>query len=108
MIYAIEKYPEWTDEQKKRACAVLVFLAETGVRIEELEKIRTGSIRVNKASNHLEVVVPALKGTYERIIPFGDLTPGKLSEYFTRYYLWSVVQIKQRPGNPLFFQFDVG
>lgn len=84
--------------------AIIAFLADVGCRIEELEKIKTGDIRI--VHDHFECTIPALKGTISRIVPFSRLIEGTLSEYFSRYYLWLITEKKQIPTKPLFFKLD--
>ena len=92
----------------RRSCAVIAFLADTGARIEELEKLKLGDIKLIKGSDsepgRFEVTVPALKGTYARTIPFSNLLDGGIGEYFARYYIWAVIEKKQRYNAPLFYQ----
>lgn len=107
MLYAADQI--WEGDRAKRASAILAFLADTGVRIGEYENIKAGAIRLAKDRNgnkHFEVTVPAIKGTYERVIPFSNLIEGSLSEYFARYYLWLITEKQQKPGQPLFFHLE--
>lgn len=105
MIYAIEQR---NNDRSRAECALLAFLADTGIRMCEFEKIHLGNIRVindkrNKLS-HFEIMVPAIKGTYERVVPFSNLIDGGLAEYFSRYYLWLVIKKGQKPSMPLFYK----
>jgi integrase/recombinase XerD len=101
MLYALEKR---ADDWSMRACAVLALLADTGIRVGELEALKLGNVRLEK--DHFQLIVPGLKSNYERIVPFGQLIEGRISEYFAKYYLWLITNKHKNPKYPLFYAMD--
>ena len=93
---------------RRRNCAIIALLADTGIRIEEFEKLRTGDVNIvrnsKKEVTNLELNISAVKGSHARVVPFARLTDGDLcSEYFIRYYTWVIVEKKQAKDKPLFW-----
>jgi len=101
MIYAMEQR---NDDWGRRTCAVIVLLAETGIRIQEFEKLKFGNVRVE--DKHFELIVPATKTNHERIVPFGAFLSGSLIELFGKYYLWLLTQKNIKSKDPMFFQIE--
>jgi site-specific recombinase XerD len=91
-------------ELSMRNSAVIAFFFMTGIRIGEFEKIKLGSI--DRKTDHFTVLVPAQKGTFDRLVQFGKFIPGSLVDYFSRYYLLIKTQKMQKKSNPLFFKLN--
>jgi site-specific recombinase XerD len=96
------------NDWSKRGCALIAFLAMTGCRVGEVERLKFGDITLSynrkTDQSYFQAFVTAQKGTFNRTIPFGELVIGNIVEYFARYYIWCRVELDQKPGNPLFFQ----
>lgn len=94
----------------RQACAILAFLSETGIRLEEFENLKAGDVRVVKddqnTPTHLEVTVNSNKTSCARVIPFANLLEGSLSEYFVKYFFWLIIERGQKPSGPLFFRLE--
>ena len=88
----------------KRNSAIIAFFAMTGIRVGEFERLKLGNIERKK--DHFTVLIPAQKGTYDRVVQFGKFIPGSLVDYFNRYYLWVNTEKMQNKSNPLFFKID--
>lgn len=83
-----------------RNAAIIMFLADTGVRISELIALRLRDIRIQ--SNKFIVRVSAGKGRRDREYPFGFLSEESLtSEIFAAYWLITR-QMHWHPDTPLF------
>jgi len=91
-------------EISMRNAAIIAFFAMNGMRVGEFERLKLGNIERKK--DHFTVLIPAQKGTYDRVVQFGKFIPGSLIDYFTRYYLWVNTQKMQNKSNPLFFKMD--
>jgi site-specific recombinase XerD len=89
-------------EISMRNAAIIAFLAMTGVRIGEFERIKLGN--VDRKKDHFTLLIPSQKSTYDRQIQFGKFIPGSLVDYFMRYYIWLHAEKKQNKSNPLFFK----
>jgi site-specific recombinase XerD len=92
------------DDFGRRNAAVIAFLAMTGIRIGEFERVRMGDIE--RKPDHFVLTVGAQKGTFARQIQFGQLIPGTLVDYFSRYWIWANVEKKQMKTNPLFWKIQ--
>jgi integrase/recombinase XerD len=91
----------------RRNTALIALLADTGLRIGELDILKFGDVRpIYKGREivNFELHVNSSKTSHARVVPFSRLLEGDLcAEYFARYYLWLSLEKKQSPGDPLFF-----
>ena len=92
----------------RRDCGIIALLADTGIRIEEFERLRTGDVQIvrnlKKEVTNLELHISAVKGSHARVVPFARLVEGDLcSEYFIRYFTWLLLEKQQEKNQPLFF-----
>lgn len=89
----------------RRNAALLCILADTGIRRSECSALNIGNIQLHE--NNYLCVVPKIK-SYERMVPFGDLTQGALvGEFFTSYYSEIKYVLGWKPGEPLFKQMGI-
>jgi len=91
-------------EHSMRNAAIIAVFFMFGPRVGEFERLKLGNI--TRKSDHFTVLIPAIKGTYERIVQFGKFIPGTIIDYFNRYYLWITTQKMQKKTNPLFFKLN--
>lgn len=92
-----------TTEQGRRDAALICLLSDTGIRISECALLNIGNIQ--KHENNFAVIVPATKGRWERMVPFGRLIKGDLvGEHFSAY--WQEIKFKKlyKDNEPLFKQ----
>ena len=79
-----------TSFQNLRNCAVLILLADTGIRLGELAQIRVQDISLDR-NRFVLSIVHTTKIHQQRQIPFCELKEGSLvAEYWTAY--WQVIR----------------
>ena len=84
-----------------RNAAIVVFLADTGLRVSECVQVRFADIYTRE--NRYEVNVPRIKDSPGRIVPFGYLNNGALvGEIFSKYFMTMKYQYKFKDSDPLF------
>lgn len=88
-----------------RNAAIIIMLADTGIRVSELINIKVGHIQVNK--QQLILKVQGIKTYHDRQIPFCFLQKGGLiAEVFMAYYKTIVFYLK-KGSEEYFFQHSL-
>lgn len=88
-------------ERGRRDAAIICLIADTGIRIGECAALNLGNIQLHE--NNFTVIVPGIKGRWERIVPFGRLINGDLiAEHWAAY--WEEIKFSKhwRDSEPLF------
>lgn len=102
MVYACDV----GEFQGRRDAALLCLMADTGLRRSEVSALDVGNIQLHE--NNYICIVPKIKSSRERMIPFAALSQGSMvGEYFTAYYLEIRYALNWKYNDPLFKQLGL-